>query len=43
MEDGLFGGVGWAFEVEFVAVGVVQDGDPHGVADEGALGLEAAG
>ena len=39
--EGFFGGVGGAFEVEFVSVGVREDGDPHAIADEGALGFEA--
>src|ERR1700733_5758511 len=41
--DGFFWDVCGAFEVEFVAVGVGEDRDPHVVADEGALGLETMG
>ncbi len=39
----VFGDVGGAFEVEFVAVGIGEDGDPHGVADKGVARLETAG
>src|SRR5579863_8850174 len=41
VEFGFFGGVGGAFEVEAVTVGVGQRGDPHGVADERAFRLDS--
>ena len=41
--DCFFRSVGGAFEVEFVAVGIGEDGDPHIVADEGRARGEAAG
>jgi hypothetical protein len=41
--EGFFGDVGGAFEVELVAVGVGDDGGPHGIADEGFARFEAPG
>src|ERR1700728_544333 len=41
--DCLLGNIGGAFEVEFVAIRIGEDGDPHVVADEGAARLEIAG